>query len=298
MKRLSLPYRQPAADVVRADEWVIVMDDEQVPLPSHLPDWDYRTNLHLRRTVQIDADALRTGAALPLSAPISLAVVWNASGSGLRAAACRIPLKATESESIDLEVLIAGADLGGLLALETVIVLDERMVDAAPVAARRAGSVLWRERRELRLQGDAPQFPLAVVDFERTSFPNDAAWHLQISQNLSAATMGAMLLLINERNPVALSAFQNAAKPRPVDKVVLSTIYMDVARTMVEHALRSEEFSETSEYDDETLGATLLALVEQLFPGSSISDLRLRMESAPAHFASEIQAAVKVFGDS
>ncbi|NOL45302.1 hypothetical protein HPO96_34145 [Kribbella sandramycini] len=138
---------------------------------------------------------------------------------------------------------------------------------------------------------------MAIVDFGRTSFPNDAGWHLQISPNLSAATMGAMLLLINERNQAAMSAFKNAAKPRAVDKAVLSTIYMDVARTMVEHALRSEEFSETADYEDETLGATLTALVDQLFPGISIGDLRLRMENAPAHFASEIQAAVKVFGD-
>lgn len=298
MRRLSLPYRQPSAAVVQAHDWTLVVDDEQVPLPSHLPDWDYRTDLHLRRSVEIDTAALRAGASLPQSAPITLAVVWTATGSGLRAPACRVPIKAAEREVLDLEVRIAGSEVGGLLTLETTIVLDDRLVDASPVAARRAGSVLWRESHELRLQGDAPQFPLAVVDFARTSFPDDAGWHLQISQNLSAATMGAMLLLINERNPVAMSAFQNAAKPRAVDKVVLSAIYLDVARTMVEHALRSDEFSDASEYEDETLGATLQALVDQLFPGSSISDLRLRMENAPAHFASEIQAAVKVFGDN
>ncbi|MET7283825.1 hypothetical protein ABZS29_36685 [Kribbella sp. NPDC005582] len=273
------------------------MDEEEIELPSSLPDWDYRTNLCLRRTVEIDARALRAGAALAPDAPIALAVVWTASGSGLRASAYRAPVKAVDNETIDLEVRIAGADLGGLLALETVVVLDNRTADAPPVAPRRAGSVLWRDRCELRLQGDAPQFPLAVVDFGRTSFPNDAGWHLQISSNFAAATMGAMLLLVNERNTVAMSAFRNAAKPRAVDKVVLSAVYMDVARTMIEHALRSDEFSDTSEYDDDTLGATLLSLVGQLFPGSSIADLRLRMESAPAHFASEIQAAVKVFGD-
>ncbi|MFK4089344.1 hypothetical protein ACI2LF_34850 [Kribbella sp. NPDC020789] len=273
------------------------MDDEQVPLPDHLPDWDYRTDLHLRRSVQVDVEALRVGAALPTDAPIALAVVWTATGSGLRSSSCRIPMKAVDSESLHVDVRIAGADLGGLLVLETVVVLDGRVVGAAPIAPRRAGSVLWRQRHELRLQGDAPQFPLAVVDFARTSFPDDAGWHLQISSNLSAATMGAMLLLINERNQVAMAAFKNAAKPRAVDKVVLSAIYMDVARTMIEHALRSEEFSDTAGYEDETLGATLAALVDQLFPGSSVGDLKLRMENAPAHFASEIQAAVKVFGE-
>ncbi|GAA0624473.1 hypothetical protein [Kribbella sandramycini] len=276
---------------------MLVVDEEQIPLPSHLPDWDYRTDIRLRRTVQVDVGALRTGAGLPPDAPIALAVVWTATGSGLRSSPCRIPIKAADTESVHLDVRIAGADLGGLLILETVAVLDDRMPAAAPISPRRAGSVLWRERCELRLQGDAPQFPLAIVDFGRTSFPNDAGWHLQISPNLSAATMGAMLLLINERNQAAMSAFKNAAKPRAVDKAVLSTIYMDVARTMVEHALRSEEFSETADYEDETLGATLTALVDQLFPGISIGDLRLRMENAPAHFASEIQAAVKVFGD-
>ncbi|QKZ25025.1 hypothetical protein HUT05_30330 [Streptomyces chartreusis] len=136
---------------------------------------------------------------------------------------------------------------------------------------------------------------MAVIDFARTSFPDDAAWHLQISGSLESATMGALLLLVNERNAVTSAAFQNAGKPRPVDRIVLSAVYADAARVMVEHALAHEEFVEDADYPDGSLGATLVSLFDQLFPGQLVTDIRLRQRQSPALFSSDLQAAVKIF---
>lgn len=136
---------------------------------------------------------------------------------------------------------------------------------------------------------------MAVIDFAHTSFPDYAAWHLQISGSLESATMGALLLLVNERNTVTATAFENAGKPRPIDRVVLSAVYADAARIMVEHALGHEDFSEDSDYPEDSLGATLLSLFDQLFPGQSITDIRLRQRQSPSLFASDLQAAVKIF---
>ncbi|MER6422682.1 hypothetical protein [Streptomyces sp. NPDC001137] len=269
--------------------------DGEIALPEALPDWDYQMDLHLRRTVRVDLDRARAQSGLPTDAALTLAAVWTATGSNLSGPAQHIRLTDGGTSAVELEFRLRGADLGGLLMLDTALVLAERRNDARPSSPRRAGSVLWSDRNFLRLQGDAPQFPMAVIDFARTSFPDHAAWHLQISGSLESATMGSLLLLVNERNTVTATAFENAGKPRPVDRIVLSAVYADAARIMVEHALSNDDFAEDSDFPEGSLGATMLSLFDQLFPGQPINDIRLRQRQSPALFASDLQAAVKIF---
>jgi hypothetical protein len=281
--------------VVNAEIWSLVTEDGELPLPEALPDWDYRMDLHLRRTVRVDLDSARSQSGVPLGAALMLSAVWTATGSNLSGPAQHVRLTGGGKDTVTLDVKLPGADLGGLLLLDTALVLAERRPDARPSSPRRAGSVLWSDRESLRLQGDAPQFPMAVIDFGRTSFPDNAAWHLQISGGLESATMGALLLLVNERNTVTATAFRNAGKPRVVDRIVLSAVYADAARVLVEHALGSDDFTEDADFPDGSLGATLLSLFDQLFPEQSITDVRLRRRRSTALFASDLQAAVKIF---
>lgn len=295
MTRRVLPYRAPTEDVVTPGPWRLVVEDGEVALPEALPDWDYQMDVHVRRTLRVDLDRVRQQTGLPTHAALMLSVVWTATGSNLSGPAKHVRLSEAGTRAVEVEVQLRGADLGDLLLLDTALVLAERINDARPSSPRRAGSVLWSDRNVLRLQGDAPQFPMAVIDFARTSFPEDAAWHLQISGGLESATMGALLLLVNEQNTVTATAFQNAGKPRPVDRIVLSAVYADAARVMVEHALAQEGFAEDADFPEGSLGATLLSLFDQLFPGQSITDIRLRLRQAPALFSSDLQAAVKIF---
>ncbi|MGW4301867.1 hypothetical protein ACWEHT_19135 [Streptomyces sp. NPDC004646] len=278
-----------------AEPWRLVVEDGEVPLPDALPDWDYQMDLRVRRDVRIDVDQVRRQSGLPADAPLLLSTVWTATGSNLSGPGRHVRVAESGTDTVRFDVLLHGADLGGLLGLDTALVLAERRNDARGSSPRRAGSVLWSDRTELRLQGDAPQFPMAVIDFARTSFPDDAAWHLQISGGMEHATMGALLLLVNERNQVTATAFQNAARPRPVDRIVLSAVYADAARTMLEHALAQDDFTEDADFPDGSLGATLLSLFDQLFPEQSINDVRLRRRQSPALFASDLQAAVRIF---
>ncbi|WP_206306222.1 hypothetical protein [Streptomyces humi] len=295
MTRRVLPYRAPTEDVVVSEPWRLMVEDGEVSLPEALPDWDYQMDLHLRRALRVDLDRVRRQTGLPESAALMLSVVWTATGSNLSGPAQHVRLSESGTRTVEFDVRLRGADLGGLLLLDTALVLAERMADARPSAPRRAGSVLWSDRETLRLQGDAPQFPMAVIDFARTSFPDNAAWHLQISGGLESATMGALLLLVNEQNTVTATAFQNAARPRPVDRIVLSAVYADAARIMVEHALTQDDFAEDADFPDGSLGSTLLSLFDQLFPDQSITDIRLRHRQSPALFSSDLQAAVKIF---
>ncbi|MEX1656732.1 hypothetical protein ABZ960_26740 [Streptomyces pseudovenezuelae] len=295
MTRRVLPYRVPSEDVVAAEPWRLVTEDGDVLMPEALPDWDYQMDLHLRRTVSVDLDRARSQSGLPSNAALTLAVVWTATGSNLSGPAERARLVDSGTIIAEFDIVLRGADLGGLLALDTALVLAERRPDARPSSPRRAGSVLWSDREELRLQGDAPQFPMAVIDFSLTSFPDEAAWHLQISGGLENATMGSLLLLVNERNTVTATAFENAGKPRPVDRVVLSAVYADAARIMIEHALANDDFSEDGDFPEGSLGATMVSLFDRLFPNQSVTDIRLRQRQSPSLFASDLQAAVKIF---
>ncbi|XUL88395.1 hypothetical protein ACQ86D_18475 [Streptomyces galilaeus] len=277
------------------ETWLLVVPDGEIALPEALPDWDYQMDLHLRRTVRVDLDRARAESGLPVDAALMLAAVWTATGSNLSGPAQHVRLADGGTSTVELDVLLRGTDLGGLLMLDTALVLAERRSNGRPSSPRRAGSVLWSDREFLRLQGDAPQFPMAVIDFARTSFPDHAAWHLQISGSLESATMGSLLLLVNERNTVTTTAFENAGKPRPVDRIVLSAVYADAARIMIEHALSNDDFAEDSDFPEGSLGATMLSLFDQLFPGQTITDIRLRQRQSPALFGSDLQAAVKIF---
>ncbi|MEI5011486.1 hypothetical protein RB196_33250 [Streptomyces sp. PmtA] len=264
-------------------------------MPEALPDWDYRMDLHVRRVVRVDLDRARSQSSLPPGAALSLAAAWTATGSNLSGPGHHVRLSQGGVHEAELSVRLRGSDLGGLLLLDTALVLSERRADARPSSPRRAGSVLWSDRESLRLQGDAPQFPMAVIDFSLTSFPDAAAWHLQISGGMESAAMGALLLLVNARNTVTAGAFERAAKPTPVDRVVLSAVHADAARVMVEHALANDDFDEDADFPDGSLGATMLSLIDQLFPAQSITDIRLRQRQSPSLFASDLQAAVKLF---
>ncbi|WP_218719224.1 MULTISPECIES: hypothetical protein [Nocardia] len=294
MANRVLPYKKPSSNVVRAGAWLLSIDGDEMSLPDHLPHWDYQTNLSLRRVIHVDIDRALAEATLAPGTELALAAVWTSTGSKLRGVVSRVVVPA--HGEIELRAELVGADLGGVLTLDTSLVLAHRRRGTdRPVAPRRGGSVLWSDRSQIRLQGDAPQFPIAIVDFARTNYPGDAAWHLEIGSNLDVATMGSLLLLVNEKKTLIAEALQRAGNPRLQDKMALSMLYADVARTMVDHALRISDFDDDATYLDETLGATLQELFGRLFPGRSITDVRLAAQESPNLFASQLQAAVKIF---
>ncbi|PPJ18128.1 hypothetical protein C5E44_11935 [Nocardia nova] len=137
---------------------------------------------------------------------------------------------------------------------------------------------------------------MAIVDFATTPYPEKAAWYLEVGSNLEAATMGTILLLVNEKNTVMAEAVQRVKSPRVQDRLVMEALYAEVARSMVNHALRDSDFDDEIDYEDDTLGATLQELIGRLFPSRSIQDIRLLADNSPSRFEAELQAAVNLFG--
>lgn len=290
----AYPFRRPTPGVIRPDIWSVAVPEGTVPLADVLPEWDYNTVLHLQRTVVVDGRTARREVGLPADAPLTLSVRWTASGSLLRGLGCRFDVRDADGVEIELAFGLPGAELGGTLTLDTMVSTGAATRNGAERSPTRPGSVLWGDTYDVRLQGDAPLFPVAVADFADLAYPEAAAWYLEIDRDFDAAAMGSMLLLVNTRSELLVRALSEAGAPGPDAAAVLSTLRSDIARTLVEHALSDDEFGPTNNYETSTLGATLAGLASQL----GIDDwesLRREHRSEPALFASRLQAATKLW---
>lgn len=296
MNRRAYPYRRPHPDVISTSGWTLREDDvAAVPLPSALVDWDYQTDLELECSIDIDLNRVREATGLPPEAELALTTVWTSSGSGLRMLAHRITLQGDGVRTVQPAFTVLGRESGGVLTLDTQLVLARRLDNPDPTVPSRAGSVLWRTRAQLRLQGDASQFPMAVVDFLDAGYPADAPWHLEIGRNLEAATMGALLLLVNSRTTLVLEALRKAKKATPAERMIQSALRQDVTRLMIEHVLDHDELDDDSTFEPGTLGHTLLGVVYTHFPETDVTSLRSVRHGDPALLSTRIQDAVGLF---
>lgn len=297
MTRTVWPYVRPQSGI-EAGAWQLHLADGTEPLPGELPHWDYNTDLHLSRSVTLDVAAISIQCGLADDARLAVVAVWRSTGSGLRALAHReiVTRDGSGSARLDLHVMLKGTDVGGVLTVSTQLILDWNGSTVDPTAPHRTGSVLWSDESSVRLQGDAARFPMDLVDFRDEVFPERSGWHLKLGRDLDAAAMGSILLLINSRNKVLADAVARADSPRPVDRAVLSALYTDVTRAMIEHALAQPEFDDETAFPEESLGEILRNLCRRVFPGEPIGELRLRHSNSRNLLATDIQGGVGIFG--
>ena len=293
------PYRRLVGDLVQASAWVIDPGTEaEREIPGSLPDWDYQTDLKLRRRVSIDPLACRDSIGLASEAPLAISVRWNAVPSLLRGSAAWVPLTDDTQEYV-IDVDITGERLGGVVRLETLVVLAADG-EPRPAVAHLIGSNLWHDSIEIRLQGDAPLFPIALIPFSQSSLPARAAWFLELGADLNATALGAIQLLVNEEHPRIVAAVGRAGSPNDVDRTVLSALRSDVVRTMLERALGDEAFEMTQPFEKDTLGAVLQGLMRTYMSSyldDDIAEIRRIRANDPPLFATIVQAATELMAD-
>lgn len=293
----ALPYRVPPDHAIQSSNWNLVIDGEAAELGDHLPDWDYHTNLSLTRSVSIDMDKVRSTTGLLAGSTLAMSIVWSASGSNIRAPGYRSIVGGVGIQEVDISLNLKGGDLGGVVSLETILTLATSPGSGPSYAPKRAGSLLWSDTYNVRLQGDAPQFPIAIVDFSNTAYPQDAGWYIEIGENMDSATLGSLLLLVNESNEPVARAFGNAGDPDQTDLAIISAAYADVAKSLIEHALCDDEFDLDSEYPDGSIGEMLQSLLQMRFADMPLSELRQRRNNSPRLFSADVQDAVRIFGE-
>lgn len=287
----AFPFLQPSEGRVRTDDWLL--DTEDRPVPPVLPSWDYLTDLELRREVAIDLDGVLADCALPAGTPLLLAAAWWSDHTWLRATPFRQRLSGPAP--LEIRLRVPGRDIGGQVRVRTQLVLAEDATHDDPLAPSRAGSLLWSDEVGVRVQGDAPQFPVSTADFEARNLPPEAGWWLDIRPDPSLPTRQALRLLINESHPTVMRAVKSAPPRAPLDGAVFEVIQADVARVMLQHAV-GMDIDDDTEFAPGSLGEALRQLAARLFPGQAFAALGRLLTDHPNEFSTELQARLNLFG--
>ncbi|MFG6297046.1 MULTISPECIES: hypothetical protein [Streptomyces] len=293
MTRGVPPFLLPTKDVVVASLWQLHEDASTVPLPAFLPDWDYSTDLHLTRTVRIDAARARQEAALPPEAPLLVTVEWTAAASQTSDRACRVPV--LNGVELTATADIRGALLGGALILTTRLVLGADIPSTEPFVAQHTGDVLYEDTARTELQGTVGRLPTYVVDFAEAGFDPDARWHVELPTTLAEPAAAAVRVYLNGSDTEVVNAARKAAAPTAAQQRILAWMESDLTNRLVDTALRPEWRSTLSEYSDDidSIGASLAALLSQLFPNESPDALAAMRDSEPGRFHSHLQGALR-----
>jgi hypothetical protein len=294
MTQAGFPYGRPHVKCVTADVWLLHDGNEYLEAPLYLTAWDYHTKLRFRRQLQVNFESIKQESGIGIDGQLGIVVSAFSTMTWLRSEAFHTLLKEDEAQ-VDVHFEIGGEELGGDLRLRTALVLH-RNDTSAPFTAHIPGSVLWDDLHVVRLQGDAPLFPISVVDFDRAGFASNAGWYLRFGSDLDAPLHASIRLYLNANHGPVVTAFQNAAAPRPEDQVLLRAVKADVARVMVEHALNEEDLRDEGEWDTESLGHALRSLLIRYYGGEDLAQVNERRVSHPSDFSAELFGRVGVFG--
>lgn len=286
-----MPFVRPSSEVAQLGSWLLADEGDWRPLPSHLPDWDYQTDLVLQRQVCVDVDRLLAESAIPADTEVALVVEWRASAAQLAGLAHTSPVR--DSQPATVGTTLRGVDLAGRLTLTTRLVIIADAGTAQPFVASRAGDVLLEDAAEVQLQGDVSRFPIYVVDFTAHNLDPDARWHVEIVKDPSHAAAGGVRLFLNRDDREIVTAAKRAVNPTPVQKRLLDWLHTDISRQLVEAALHPDWRDALPDCadDPDSLGAAVSALLFNLF-GEPVQAVARMRETDPARFASRLQGAL------
>ncbi len=274
------PFLLVPPEAVSFSSWELWSGGDWSPLPDVMAEWDYNTDLHLRRVARIDLAAARSAAALPDDAPLNWLVSWRATDSKLAGSAPRHPVV---DGATMITVILPGRELGAALDLFSRLLLAADIPGTvSPGAARHAGSILAEHVQRLVLQGQLGQFPVALVDFAACGLDAEASFVVEMVDDPSAPVLAGLQLLINKADQ-ALVAAVSGYDTSPAASGLLAVLEEQVAVQVIDHVVRHAEEFLFQEWDDDTIGQVGLELVRRIdrVPGlRALAELRESSTSA------------------
>ncbi|MGP3707817.1 hypothetical protein [Gordonia paraffinivorans] len=265
MKTDVKPYFVPSDALIAPSPWLRRVEDEWEPLGEAVDNWDYRTILQLRCSVTIDATEVREQTGLTDGSPIALVLGYRALDTYLAGRNTVIPL---QDGAVDAELTVHPDDAGALIGVTRRLVLLRDRLIHAPGEAHHAGSILWEDEHRVQLAGASTMFPTEVVDFEAFGLNPNASWHAILPPSPDAPAMGALLLLLNEKDTRLVEAVQKERKLTDEQQFLVDQMEENLVLEIVRWALaRWDELAET---DGQSFGASARALTRRVLPDPEI----------------------------
>ena len=190
---------------------------------------------------------------------------WLATRTKQRGGSPRVELSPGINE---LAVTLPGEILGGTLKVNAVIALMESAAFTDDRLAPKAlGTVLWTsDEFHLPLEGEGSRFTMTPVNFAQVGIqPKNAMWLVRISDNLEVPVTSGVRVLMNTSNKITVSMLENPASPDA--EMWQKSLEAEVMTLMALHGSTVlTDFSGDPDFDAGSLGESLVALIDSLFP--------------------------------
>lgn len=296
MGRIAFPFLTLDHTAISPEPWVLLEDGVETPIAdAWLPDWDAARDLRLRRIVT--ADLARAAELLSMSIDDGTLELVVRIGTGIGnmprriIATSNLPLKRMEP-TVVVDVLVSGRSLSQRLLVDTLVLLRQPH-DGSPLSPDRAGSKLWSDQLDLRLEGEEPRFPMEAVSFlER--FPGRpeayAPWLLHWTPgNLHRDFGGSVRLYLNSDRADVTGRL--LAGDRATTQVVLA----DVMTQIISASLRQSDFERlAADSDPCSIAGRAAHWIDLAFPGQDVAAVRSMIDLRPSTFHAGILAIADI----
>lgn len=296
MRVAVLPFALAAENSVSfITRWQDVRHGKAQEVTETIPEWDHMAVLSLHAAIEVDVGAVLSSAHLGKRTGLAVEVSAGSSSTRMRGPVWMEKITSDQTHVLDIAIDLSGSEIGGRLDLITqVVVVQPDSEDQ--LSASLPGTIIWRHRQSVLLEGDASQFPTETADLSapRYNVPQ-AGWLLHVADNLDLSAAAAIRLVVNETHPMMQQVLEGAETPMTV--AALGVMRWDVARQLIELALDNDEFIERYDtFDEDTLGWLLAAILGAYFPGESPRAMRAGRDSDRSRFETRLQDHAKVLG--
>lgn len=282
------PFLTPPPTAIRHGEWRLATPEGDAPLPREMPHWDYQMSLELAAPVSVDRSAVTAACDLEWASGLEVIVMARSNHTNAEVLAARMEVPLNEIFDLAVELRLDGAELGGRLTLETLLVVSDPRPTSG-LAPHTPGSIIWRESRWTDLEGVGTQFPTDTMDFGAVGMDPNAGWQFKLDlTDPEARFMSAARLTLNAAHP-AIARVLAGAKDDGTSQL-LRTLNWDVTRQMVQAALLSDTVTE-AEIDPEgtSVTAVLRNLLGRIWPAQSPATLRGWLQTDPERIEVHLQ---------
>ncbi|MDO9486377.1 MAG: hypothetical protein Q7K25_09995 [Actinomycetota bacterium] len=288
MKLPVVPFLTPPHEAISHGDWLLTTAGGDVALAKEVPHWDYQTTLELAAPVSVDRQAVTDACQLERTSGLAVVVMARSNHTNVERVAARLDLPMNDAFDLAVQIRLDGAELGGRLTLETLLVVTEPKPQSH-LAPQRPGSIIWRRSTWTDLEGSGTQFPTDTMDFMTAGLDPNAGWQLKIDlSDPDARFMSATRLTLNSAHPSVVRMLGGVRDDGT--EQLLRTLNWDITRQMVQVAIASDDVCQMDmDPDGTSVAAVLRNLLSRIWPTESTIVLRRWLEHDPGRIEVRLQ---------
>lgn len=231
MKKAVLPFLTIPDEAVTNSPWEIELSNGRCfEDPDFLEEWDNGTNIKLRRYMDFDYEHCCRALGCSVDQLAFSVLVTLGTGAGSMPTEKWITYRASihpGSPNLSIAIDELGEHLADVLHIDTSVILS-RSVDnpKSPISPVHEGSIVWQEKKRIRLEGDVSRFPVSETNLEKLLGIEwkEALWYLQVDWEDPASPFDSSVRLhVNSQQKEFASRFRKG-DPETVHVVMADVI--------------------------------------------------------------------------